>query len=103
LHGAPDARIVNSAPGQPDRSSTSQILDVIFRPAGGIDSIVQQGNVAYADGERQAKANRARYTPSDQILELTGSPCITDKGLTTTARMVRLNRATGDADSRGRG
>jgi len=64
LHGAPDARIVNSAPGQPDRSSTSQILDVIFRPAGGIDSIVQQGNVAYADDERQAQANRARYTPS---------------------------------------
>jgi len=101
LHGAPDARIVNRAPGQPDRSSTSQILDVIFRPAGGIDSIVQQGNVAYADGERQAQANRARYTPSDQILELTGSPRITDKGLTTTARMVRLNRATGDATAEG--
>jgi lipopolysaccharide export system protein LptA len=101
LHGAPDARIVSSAPGQPDRSSTSQILDVIFRPAAGIDSIVQQGNVAYTDGERQAQANRARYTPADQILELTGSPRITDKGLTTTARVVRMNRASGDATAEG--
>ncbi len=101
VHGAPDARIVNNAPGQADRTSTSQSLDVAFRSTGGIDSIVQHGDVAYTDGERQAHADRARYTPSDQMLELTGSPRISDKGLTTTARTVRMNRMTGDATAEG--
>jgi lipopolysaccharide export system protein LptA len=101
LHGAPDARIVNTTPSQPDRSSTSQALDVAFRPAGGIDSIVQQGDVVYTDGEREVRGTRARYTPADQMLEVTGSPRVTDKGLTTTARTLRLNRATGDAVAEG--
>ncbi|HZE27918.1 MAG TPA: LPS export ABC transporter periplasmic protein LptC [Terriglobales bacterium] len=101
VHGAPDARITSSTPGQPEHTSTSQTMDVAFRPAGGIDSIVQQGDVAYTDGERQARANRARYTPADQMLELTGSPRITDQGLTTTARIVRMNRASGDATAEG--
>jgi lipopolysaccharide export system protein LptA len=101
VHGAPDAKIVSSTPGQPDRTSTSQAMDVAFRPTGGIESIGQQGNVVYADGERQARADRARYTPADQMLELTGSPRITDKGLSTTARTVHLNRASGDATAEG--
>ena len=101
VHGAPDARIVGSSPGQPDRVSTSQSLDVAFRPAGGIDTITQQGDFNYADGERQARSDRARYTPSDEIVELSGSPRIIDKALTTTARVVRMNRATGDATADG--
>jgi len=101
VHGAPDARIISSAPGQPDRTSTSQTIDAVFRAAGGIDSIVQQGSVAYDDGEHQARADRARYTPADHMLELTGSPRVTDKALTTTARVVRMNRATGDVTAEG--
>jgi lipopolysaccharide export system protein LptA len=101
VHGAPDAKVVSTVPGQPDRISTSQTIDVAFRAAGGIDAIVQQGSVDYTDGERQARADRARYTPADQMLELTGSPRITDKGLLTTARTVRMNRATGDALAEG--
>ena len=34
IHGAPDARIVNSSPGQPDRVSTSDSVDATFLPAG---------------------------------------------------------------------
>jgi lipopolysaccharide export system protein LptA len=101
VHGAPEARIVSSTPGQPDRVSTSQTVDAIFRPTGGIDSITQQGSVAYADGERRAWAERARYVPGDEMLVLTGSPRITDKGLTTSARTVRMNHATGDAVAEG--
>jgi lipopolysaccharide export system protein LptA len=101
VHGAPDAEIVSRAPGQPDRVSTSQTVDAMFRPTGGIDSITQQGSVAYTDGERRAWAERARYTPGDEMLVLTGSPRITDKGLTTTARTVRINHATGDAVAEG--
>ncbi|MGZ3488157.1 MAG: LPS export ABC transporter periplasmic protein LptC, partial [Isosphaeraceae bacterium] len=97
IQGTPDARIVNTVPGQPDRVSTSRAIEVAFRPAGGIDAILQHGDVNYTDGERQARADHARYTPGDQMLELTGSPRITDKGLLTTARTLRMDRSTGDA------
>jgi lipopolysaccharide export system protein LptA len=101
VHGAPDARIVSQNPGEPDRTSTSRILDATFQPGNGIQSIMQQGSVAYVDGERKAWGDRARYTPVDQVLVLTGSPRVTDGGMTTTANSMRLNRATGDAFAEG--
>jgi lipopolysaccharide export system protein LptA len=97
LHGAPNARIVSQTQGQPDRVSASNTLDAAFRPGSGIDSIVQQGSVAYTDGDRKAWGDHAIYTPADQMLVLTGSPRVVDGGMTTTSRTMRLNRATGDA------
>ena len=102
VHGAPDARIVNSTPGEPDRISTSDAVDASFLPQGGIEAITQQGNVAYTDGQSpdkrmQAWANSARYTPSDQMLVLTGNPRVVNGGMATTANTIRMNRTTGDA------
>ncbi len=106
MHGAPDAKIVNLAPGLPDRVSTSQTLDAAFLPEGGIASIVQQGSVAYTDGQppekrTQAWADKALYTPADRILLLTGSPRVSDGGMMTTANTIRINRATDDAIAQG--
>jgi lipopolysaccharide export system protein LptA len=101
VHGAPEARIVSQSPGQPDRISTSNMLDASFHPGTGIDSIAQEGNVAYKDGERRAWSGRATYTPADQMLSLSGSPRVVDGGLTSTARTIRMNRASGDAIAEG--
>jgi lipopolysaccharide export system protein LptA len=101
LKGAPSAKVVSSSSGQPDRVSTSDRLEVAFRSAGGIDSILQQGNFAYMDGDRKAWADSARYSPQDQMLVLSGSPRVTDTGMTTTAHSMRLNRATGEAVAEG--
>jgi lipopolysaccharide export system protein LptA len=102
IHGAPNAKIVNQAPGLPDRVSTSQMLDAAFLPQGGISSVIQQGSVAYTDGQApskrtQAWADKALYTPADRILVLTGSPRISQGEMVTTARTIRVNRATDDA------
>jgi lipopolysaccharide export system protein LptA len=102
MHGAPDAKVVNLTPGLPDRVSTSQILDAAFLPQGGIASIIQKGNVAYDDGQVPAKrtqawAEKAVYTPVDRILVLTGSPRVSEGSMVTTARTIRINRATDDA------
>ena len=102
IHGAPDAKIVSFAPGQPDRVSTSQTLDATFLPEGGIASIIQQGRVAYSDGQApnkrtQAWADKALYTPVDRILVVTGSPRVAEAGMVTTARTIRINRASDDA------
>ena len=106
IHGAPNAKIVNVAAGVPDRVSTSQTLDAAFLPEGGIASVVQQGSVAYSDGmppekRTQAWADRAHYTPADRILVLAGNPRVSDGGMVTTARTIRINRATDDAVAEG--
>jgi lipopolysaccharide export system protein LptA len=106
IHGAPNARIVNVAAGVPDRVSTSQTLDAAFLPEGGIASIVQQGSVAYSDGlppekRTQAWADKALYTPANKILVLAGSPRVSDGGMVTTARTIRIDRATDDAIAEG--
>ncbi len=102
VRGLPDARLVNSSPGQPDRVSTSDSVEAVFLPQGGIESFTQQGNVAYRDGQEAEKwteafASTARYTPADQMLVLTGNPRVSQGAMTTTAKTVRVNRATGDA------
>lgn len=109
LHGEPDAKIVSSriadskiaAPGQSDRVSTSQMIDVVFRPEGGIASIAQSGGISYADGTIKAWARRGEYTAADQLLVLSGSPRVVDNGMTTTAQTIRMNRTTGDAIAEG--
>jgi lipopolysaccharide export system protein LptA len=120
LHGEPNAKIVGtriddrqianqsatgkpgnpgkSVPQQNDRVSTSQQLDVVFNPlAGGIDSIAQTGDLVYVDGPQKAWGQRGKYTATDQLLVLTGSPRVVNNGMTTTAETIRMNRATGDA------
>jgi lipopolysaccharide export system protein LptA len=107
LTGAPGARVVSSAPGQPEKTSTSDHLEVSFTPAGGIAAIVQDGHFHYSEaaapgtGERAAWASHARYTPADEVFLLTGSPRVVDDGITTTANTIRLNRRTGNAQAEG--
>ena len=106
VHGAPNARIVNSNPVQPDRVSTSDSVVALFLPQGGIDSITQRGNVAYSDGQTpdkrmQAWADSGRYTPADQILVLTGKPRVANGGMQTTANTIRINRSTSESVAEG--
>jgi lipopolysaccharide export system protein LptA len=101
VHGAPEARIVSKNPGQPDRVSTSQMLDATFRPGRGIESLAQQGSVVYNDGDRKAWSDQGRYTLADQVLLLTGSPRVSEGGMTTTAQTMRLDRKTGTAVAEG--
>lgn len=101
LHGAPDARIVSSLPGQPDKVSTSRDLTVAFDQAGSISSLLQVGDVHYSDGPRSATAQRARYSPGDGMLVLTGAPRVSEGGLVTTAQTIRFDRASGDATAEG--
>jgi lipopolysaccharide export system protein LptA len=103
LHGWPNAKIVSSAPGSPDKTSTSDKLDVGFSPDGGVQKLIQTGNFVYHEpgpnpstGGRDAFADVATYTPNDQILILAGSPRVIDGGMTTTAIHMRMNRQNGE-------
>ncbi len=103
LHGWPDSRIVTTTPGDPDKTSIADKLDVTFAPQGGVQKLIQSGHFEYHEpppnpstGGRAAFADTATYTPDDQILVLTGSPRVIDGGMTTTAVHVRMNRQTGE-------
>ena len=106
IHGAPDVRIVSAVPGAPDRVSTSESVDAVFFPQGGIESITQRGHVAYSDNlpepkRTQAWADSGRYTPADHMLLLSGNPRVINGGMVTTANVIRINRDTGDAIGEG--
>ena len=106
VHGTANARVVSPSPvqngvAQPDRVTTSDAIDAFFRPGTGIDSLVQQGHFTYHSGTQQAFSEAARYTPATQMLVLSGSPRIVDEGMETTARAIRLNRASGDGFAQG--
>ena len=106
VHGAPNARIVNSPAGQPERTSTSDSVEAAFFPQGGIESVTQKGNVIYSQGDDparrlQAFSNLAHYSPLSQMLVLTGDPRVTNGGMQTTADTIRINRVTGDATAEG--
>jgi lipopolysaccharide export system protein LptA len=101
LHGEPAVRIVASSPRQPDRVSTSDTLDVSFRPGIGIESLVQKGNLVYTDAARKAWADQGFYTVASQMLMLTGSPRIVGDAMSASAQTLRLNRATGDVVAEG--
>ena len=78
LHGAPNARIVSSTLGQPDRVSTSQAVDAAFSAAGWhrVGDANRQFRIFRWAAARQAYAglgDSARYTPGDQMLTLTGA------------------------------
>lgn len=103
LHGWPNSKIVSTTPGEPDKTSTAEKLDVTFGPDGGVQKLIQTGNFEYHEpgpnaqtGGRAAFADMATYTPDDQLLVLTGSPRVIDGGMTTTAVHVKMNRQTGE-------
>src|SRR5215831_4199375 len=102
IHGAPEVRIANTVPGDPDRVSTSESVDAIFSSQGVIESITQKGHLMYSDNllpekRVQAWADSGRYTPNDRLLVLTGNPRVANGGMMTTADIIQINRATGDA------
>jgi lipopolysaccharide export system protein LptA len=107
LSGAPETKVVMSSPGQPDKTSTSDALEVRFNPAGAIAAMLQDGHFHYTEpagqggNDRAAWAEHARYTPADEVLALTGSPRVVDGGLTTSAEVIRLDRRSGNSAASG--
>src|SRR5512146_2205247 len=106
IHGEPNAKMVASTTGQPDKIATSHDLTVTFAP-GGVKEIVMNGAFEYKEAQagsstaRTASAQKARYNPSDETLTMTGSPRASDGGLEISADTIRLNRRTGDAFANG--
>lgn len=97
LLGAPDAKIVDSIPGKPDRTMTSRELTARFNEKGEILSAEQNGDFRYQEGTQTASAERAKYVAAEETVLLSGSPRVLDSGATLTADSIQLNRKTRNA------
>ena len=105
--GMPQAKVVSSAPGQPDKTSTSDRMEATFNPTGGVAALLQTGNFHYQEPAtatamaREVWAQQARYSPSTSLLQLSGSPRVVEGGMTATANSMTLNRRSGQAQASG--
>ena len=99
LYGTPDAKIVDTVPGKPDRVLTSHELTAKFNDKGEIVSADQTGDFHYQEGTQTASAERAKYAAADETILLSGSPRVIDatQGVTLTADAIQLNRKTRNA------
>jgi lipopolysaccharide export system protein LptA len=97
VFGSPNAKVVSSTPGRADRVSTSRDVAATFTDQGAISTVEQTGNFQYQEGAQTASSDRARYTLTDDTVALTGSPRVTDTGVSLTADAVQINRKTGNA------
>jgi lipopolysaccharide export system protein LptA len=99
LYGTPDAKIVDTVPGKPDRILTSSELTAKFNDKGEIISADQTGDFHYQEGTQTASADRAKYAAADETIFLSGSPRVVDatQGITLTADSIQLNRKTRNA------
>ncbi len=99
LYGTPDAKIVDTVPGKPDRVLTSHELTAKFNDKGEIVSADQTGDFHYQEGTQTASAERAKYVAADETILLSGSPRVIDatQGVTLTADAIQLNRKTRNA------
>jgi lipopolysaccharide export system protein LptA len=97
LYGTPDAKIVDTVSGKPDRVLTSRELTAKFNDKGEIVSADQSGDFHYQEGTQTATADRAKYAAAEETILLTGSPRVVDSGATLTADSIQLNRKTRNA------
>ncbi len=97
LYGTPDTKIVDSAPGKPDRILTARELRAKFNDKGEIVSAEQTGDFHYQEGTQTASAEQAKYGAADETIVLSGSPRVVDSTGTLTADTILLNRKTRNA------
>ena len=93
--GTPDATIVSSTPGQPERTASAHQLTANFSGTNEITSADLTGNFHYQEGQRSATADRARYNVEEGTYFLSGSPRVVESGASLSAESLLLNRKTG--------
>ena len=101
LQGLSPTRILDQPP--PDaprrrllRESTAARLDAELDPAtGALETIRQQGNFEFQEGDRRANADEAVYKAADQQLILSGHPELWDPDNRIRAEHVMMNLSAG--------
>jgi lipopolysaccharide export system protein LptA len=103
VRGTGNTKVISSSRGNPDRVTSARELFLKFDAAGGIAAVEQSGDFKYAEGSRNASAEKASMDMAADRLTLSGSPRAQDssQGFALTAKSIRMNRNSGDMEAEG--
>lgn len=101
LLGHSNVRITRQLGTALPQTSTANEMQAKFAKGGEWDALEQSGNVQFRQGDRGATAAQAEIVRSTNLIELSGSPVLTDEQSRTTAGNVTINQATGDLKATG--
>ena len=101
VSGSPDAKLISTTRGQPERVAEAHELTANFNSQGQIVSADLREDFHYREGQRTASAERAHYSAADDIFSLTGASRVVDSGVTLAADTIQLSRRTGLATGQG--
>ena len=101
LLGHTHVRITRQMGTAPPQVSTADQMEAEFAKGGEWDTLEQKGDVHFQQGDRAATAAQARIVRSTDMIELDGSPVMSDAQSRTTAAKVVINQKTGDLQATG--
>ncbi|MFZ3218365.1 MAG: LPS export ABC transporter periplasmic protein LptC [Candidatus Acidiferrales bacterium] len=96
--GATVTRRVGSAPPQVIKADE---LTAKFSPDGEWQTLDEEGDVRFQQADRQASADRANIERTTELIQLDGSPVLTDAMSRTTAGKVSINQKSGEIRASG--
>jgi len=101
LLGHTHVRITRQLGAAAPQTSSADEMEAEFAKGGDWDALTQTGNVRFQQGDRGATAGEARIVRSTNLIELDGSPVLTDAQSRTSAGKVVINQKTGDVKATG--
>ncbi|MGC2719193.1 MAG: LPS export ABC transporter periplasmic protein LptC [Candidatus Acidiferrales bacterium] len=101
LLGHSGVEIVRQTGSAAPQTTTSSELATTFDDAGEWSTLDQSGNVRFQQSDRQATAARARVVRATDMIDLAGSPVLSDSSSRTTAGNVQINQKTGEIHAAG--
>jgi lipopolysaccharide export system protein LptA len=101
LLGHSNVRITRQLGPAPPQTSSANEMDAQFAKNGEWETLSQTGNVRFRQGDREATASHARIVQSTNMIELNGSPVLSDAQSRTTAQKVVINQKTGEVEAAG--
>jgi LPS export ABC transporter protein LptC len=101
LLGHSGVEIVRQTGSAAPQTTTSTELATTFDDAGEWSTLDQSGSVRFQQGDRQATAARARVVRTTDMIDLSGSPVLSDSSSRTTAGTVQINQKTGEIHAAG--
>lgn len=101
LLGHANVRITRQIGSALPQVSSAQEMEAEFAKGGEWEELLQTGHVKFQQGDRGASAERAKIVRSTDLIDLEGSPILTDAQSRTTADKVSINQKTGEVKATG--
>ena len=101
INGRQSVELERRLPGHPPQITQSQDGTLEFGTHGDWTEAKQIGNVRFREGERTARADRARLVRAADTLTLTGAAAIADAQSETAAPTIVLNQRSGEISGDG--